>query len=242
MLKILYVDDSQTSLDLASMSLKDKPHRLVYAGNGFDGIAEMKRQPPDVVISDLNMPGMNGWEFLERAKGICPQALRVLVSITETYDYLMREMPRRSALFDLFLEKPYTKQGWNDAIDRIVDHRETHFIYHVSRHQETGAACLDLKGDIDSSSEAAFMRAIDHFMAREGAPRLILDLGQVTFLGQACLQFLAQASVKARERGGGIALVRPTKAVKALFLLSGSSSAFRFHSTSQEAQGSFLSR
>jgi response regulator RpfG family c-di-GMP phosphodiesterase len=77
---ILCVDDEQGMLTVLSRQLLSHYH-VVTAGSGHDGL-EVLRQQPDiaVIVSDMRMPGMDGAEFLGRAKDIAPDAVRILLT------------------------------------------------------------------------------------------------------------------------------------------------------------------
>jgi DNA-binding response OmpR family regulator len=60
--KILIVDDSGTSLLMAKMVLSQEPFELVTAKDGVEALAVAASQPPDLVLLDIVMPRMDGFE------------------------------------------------------------------------------------------------------------------------------------------------------------------------------------
>ncbi len=62
MAKVLIVDDSQTETHKLTHMLEKHGHTVVRAENGADGVAIAKTELPDVVLMDVVMPGLNGFQ------------------------------------------------------------------------------------------------------------------------------------------------------------------------------------
>ncbi|MFG0255990.1 MAG: response regulator, partial [Rhodopirellula sp. JB053] len=68
MAKILLVEDSPTQAAQISMLLEAAEHEVVHANNGQCGIDELQRQSIDIVVTDLEMPELNGLQLVERMR------------------------------------------------------------------------------------------------------------------------------------------------------------------------------
>jgi two-component system NtrC family sensor kinase len=68
--KLLLIDDEPDILRVLSISLKADGYEVVSAQNGVEGIAAFKKEKPDIVITDIKMPGMDGIEVLKKVKDI----------------------------------------------------------------------------------------------------------------------------------------------------------------------------
>lgn len=68
MAKILLVEDHEWSQDMLSRRLQRKGFQVVIAQNGKEGIALTKQEKPDVVLMDLNLPEMDGWDAARAMK------------------------------------------------------------------------------------------------------------------------------------------------------------------------------
>lgn len=66
--KILIIDDDPFLLDMYVMKLKEQQYLLETASNGKDGIEKAKTFLPDLVLLDVVMPGMDGFEVLRELK------------------------------------------------------------------------------------------------------------------------------------------------------------------------------
>ncbi|PJF24003.1 MAG: adenylate/guanylate cyclase domain-containing response regulator, partial [Phototrophicales bacterium] len=65
---LLVVDDNEMNRDLLSRRLQRQGHTIVTANNGREAIDKMRSQPFDLVLLDVMMPEMNGYETLEQLK------------------------------------------------------------------------------------------------------------------------------------------------------------------------------
>jgi PAS domain S-box-containing protein len=66
--KLLLIDDEPDILRVLSMSLKADGYHVVTAQNGPEGIAAFEKEKPDIVLTDIKMPGMDGIEVLKKIK------------------------------------------------------------------------------------------------------------------------------------------------------------------------------
>jgi len=66
--KILLVDDSETILMMEQMILQKESYEVVMARDGEEGIAKAVEMKPDLILMDVVMPGMNGFEAVKRLR------------------------------------------------------------------------------------------------------------------------------------------------------------------------------
>ena len=62
--RVLVVDDDASVRELSQMVLKSEGYEVITAQDGFDALQSLKLALPNLIISDLSMPGMSGFEFL----------------------------------------------------------------------------------------------------------------------------------------------------------------------------------
>lgn len=65
---ILLIDDDEALLDVLSLSLEDAGHRVLCAGDGVDGLAALRAHQPELVISDINMPRLDGFALCRQIR------------------------------------------------------------------------------------------------------------------------------------------------------------------------------
>lgn len=66
--KVLLIDDDDSILELLGRYLDNAGYKVVTAGNGIQGLQQMYHQRPDIVVLDVMMPRMDGWETCRRIR------------------------------------------------------------------------------------------------------------------------------------------------------------------------------
>lgn len=85
MTKVLAVDDSKPMLAMLSRCLEKGGHEVFQAMDGLEALEQLRNNRPQMVITDLNMPNMDGLEFIEAArKDPAGSDLPILLLTTET--------------------------------------------------------------------------------------------------------------------------------------------------------------
>ncbi len=80
--KILLVDDSRTILMMEQMILKKSPYTMVTAGNGEEALAKAEAERPDLILLDVMMPKMDGFETCRRLRSSAATASIPIVMVT----------------------------------------------------------------------------------------------------------------------------------------------------------------
>jgi two-component system, NtrC family, response regulator AtoC len=111
--RVLVVDDDPASRDLLRRVLATEGHQVSTAADGREALAELSRQPTDLVVSDIRMPDLDGVQLLERMREAAPGLPVILVTAFGDVEGAV-EAIRRGA-FD-YLAKPYDV----DAIRLVV--------------------------------------------------------------------------------------------------------------------------
>lgn len=68
MKKILYVEDNEDNVYMLSRRLKRKGFEVIIAGDGVEGIEQARLEQPALILMDLSLPVMDGWEATRRIK------------------------------------------------------------------------------------------------------------------------------------------------------------------------------
>lgn len=112
---ILIVDDDVTVLESLGGVLRGEGYRVSLAGSGAEALRQFEQRSPDLVLLDINMPGMDGWttfQAMEKAKPLLP----VIVLTARPNQY-----PSANRLgIDAFMEKPLDLPCLLEAIDRLL--------------------------------------------------------------------------------------------------------------------------
>jgi CheY-like chemotaxis protein len=68
MAKILYVEDNDDNVYMLESRLRRKGYEITIAPDGERGVAAARSDPPDLILMDLSLPGVDGWEATRRLK------------------------------------------------------------------------------------------------------------------------------------------------------------------------------
>ena len=68
MAKVLLVEDNEANRDMLSRRLERRGFDVVFAVDGAEGVAKSKTELPDIVLMDMSLPVMNGWEATRAIK------------------------------------------------------------------------------------------------------------------------------------------------------------------------------
>ena len=68
MAKILYVEDDEMNRDMLSRRLTRRDHEVLLAFDGQEGLEKMKSEKPDLVLLDMGLPVIDGWDATTQAK------------------------------------------------------------------------------------------------------------------------------------------------------------------------------
>jgi CheY-like chemotaxis protein len=68
MARILYIEDNDDNVYVVQQRLGRAGHTILVARDGAEGIAMAAAEKPDIVLMDLSMPGLDGWEATRRLK------------------------------------------------------------------------------------------------------------------------------------------------------------------------------
>lgn len=83
---VLFVDDEQETLDSLRRNLFREPYRKFFAASGGEGLEIIDRENVHVVVSDIQMPGMDGFAFLKEVRKRRPDIVRMVLSGTGNLD------------------------------------------------------------------------------------------------------------------------------------------------------------
>lgn len=111
--RILVVDDEPSIRTTSAAILSSKGYEVRTASGGFAALAELRRALPDVIISDLKMPHMSGFELLSVVRRRFPQI--AVIAVSGEYDGI----PPSGLLTDGFLSKgSYTPK---ELFEKVAD-------------------------------------------------------------------------------------------------------------------------
>ncbi|MFZ5586234.1 MAG: response regulator [Thermodesulfobacteriota bacterium] len=117
--RILLVDDSPTILNLLSLALKQQGYEVITARDGLEALEKGQRQPVSLIITDLNMPRLDGLAFIARWRGgEGSRRTPIIMLSTESQRHDRQAGLKQGA--DLYLVKPVTPAQLAEAVRSLL--------------------------------------------------------------------------------------------------------------------------
>ncbi len=113
MTKILVIDDEKPALSMFRLLLGAYDYTVLTAENGPDGIELFRKEQPPIVISDIKMPGIDGFEVLKQIKAIDPEAEIILITGHGDTDLAQDAIVLNACGF---ITKPIQREALEDAL------------------------------------------------------------------------------------------------------------------------------
>lgn len=121
MTKILVVDDSRTMRQMVVFSLKKAQFETAEACDGVEAYEWAQQNLVDLVLSDVNMPNMNGIELIKKLRGLANyRFVPILMLTTESSDE--RKMEGKSAGATGWIVKPFNPEKLIVTINKVIHH------------------------------------------------------------------------------------------------------------------------
>ena len=118
-MRILVVDDDKTTRKMLQMILKSKGYDVVTAENGMDGLQKLGLEQINLILTDMNMPYMDGIEFTKQVKSSPEYSSIPIVMLTTEADEEEKQKAYAAGVDD-YLVKPATAEQIVDSMKRIM--------------------------------------------------------------------------------------------------------------------------
>src|SRR3984957_412847 len=114
--RIVFVDDELNILQAMGRSFHSMRNEwnMEFASSGAAALEELKKTPADVIVSDMRMPGMDGWQLLAEVKKLHPQTVRLVLSGNAEPCSIMRSV----GVAHQYLAKPCESAALKAAISQ----------------------------------------------------------------------------------------------------------------------------
>jgi len=116
--KALIVDDTAFHSDFLKVYLHMKGYDVTVARDGVEGLAAAKLSDYKLIFSDIEMPNMNGIEFLRSLKRLTSYANKPVVMLSTLDDDSMREKTSKLGAFH-YMVKPFTTSKMDELFTRL---------------------------------------------------------------------------------------------------------------------------
>jgi two-component system cell cycle response regulator DivK len=119
---VLIVEDNEKNMKLARDVLQVKGYATLEAVTGEDGVRLAKERKPDLVLMDIQLPGINGIEAFRQLRADPATAAIPVAALTASVTPTDRSEITRAG-FDAFLGKPIVLREFLDTVKRLLEER-----------------------------------------------------------------------------------------------------------------------
>ena len=176
-LRVLVVDDDRTYRDLAADPFRKRGDRVRAVGNGVEALASALKEKPDIILSDVQMPRMDGWQFLRLIRAR-PALQAVPVIFLTMLDGDRDRLLGYQLGVDAYIAKPY-------AADELLI-RAHQAVRRARSLEESPAQRPALRGDLANVAVSSVLAWLDVerktgvlVLVGSGVARVLLKNGRV---------------------------------------------------------------
>jgi two-component system, OmpR family, response regulator VicR len=118
--RAVYIEDEQEMIDLVKLILSRKRFEVIGANGGREGLDAVRKNSPDVILLDLMMPDMDGWEVYQQLKADESTRNIPVIVITAKAQNIDKVLALHIAKVDDYIPKPFTPKDLLDSIEKVL--------------------------------------------------------------------------------------------------------------------------
>ena len=116
---VLTIDDSRTMREMLNLALVQAGYRVIQAVDGVEGLEVLQAEGADVVITDINMPRMDGFGVIEGVRADPTHRATPILVLTTESDATKKERARKAGATG-WIVKPFNPEKLIDAVRRVA--------------------------------------------------------------------------------------------------------------------------
>jgi len=120
-IRVVCVEDEPEMIDLIRLILGRKGYEVIGAHGGMAAMQIIQEQMPDVILLDLMMPDMDGWEVYQKLKADDDVKNIPVIVVTAKAQSIDKVLGLHIAKVDDYISKPFSPQELLDSIDQILN-------------------------------------------------------------------------------------------------------------------------
>ena len=123
-ISIVYIDDDQDLIDLVILILKTKGYQVFSSNTGQHGLNLVQEIKPDIILLDIMMPDMDGWEVFQALRSNPSTQSTPVIMITAKSQPIDKVLGLQVAGVNDYLTKPFLPQQLIDGIENVLHPRD----------------------------------------------------------------------------------------------------------------------
>lgn len=120
--RVVYIEDEPEMIDLVKLILSRKEYQVIGAHGGREGLDAVRKALPDVVLLDLMMPDMDGWEVYQQLRAEETTRKIPVIIITAKAQNIDKVLGLHIAKVDDYISKPFSPKDLLESIERVLGH------------------------------------------------------------------------------------------------------------------------
>jgi two-component system response regulator VicR len=121
---ILCIEDEPEMIDLIRLILGRRGFEIKGADGGVEGLKMIRQEPPDLILLDLMMPDMDGWEVYQQIKADEKTKNIPVIVVTAKAQSIDKVLGLHIAKVDDYITKPFSPQDLLDSVDKVLKSKE----------------------------------------------------------------------------------------------------------------------
>lgn len=123
--QVVYIEDEQEMIDLVRLILSRKGIEVKGANGGREGLDLIRQELPDLILLDLMMPDMDGWDVYQQIKADEATAGIPVIVITAKAQSIDKVLGLHIAKVDDYISKPFSPQELVESVDVVLARRSS---------------------------------------------------------------------------------------------------------------------
>ena len=120
--KVLVVDDEIHIVYVVAIKLRNNGYEVITAGNGAEAFELVRKEKPDIIVTDFQMPVMTGLELVKKLRQ-CEATKDIPVIMLTARDFAIEEEQKQDLQISELLSKPFSPKELLRSIEDILYHR-----------------------------------------------------------------------------------------------------------------------
>jgi len=118
--RVVYIEDEPEMVDLVRLILSRKGYEVIGSNGGRDGLDKVRLENPDLVLLDLMMPDMDGWDVYQQMKaGEATRDIPVIV-VTAKAQSIDKVLGLHIAKVADYISKPFSPQELVNSVEKVL--------------------------------------------------------------------------------------------------------------------------